>query len=724
MRRVRCDLKDLPMHKSGRHPSCSNCRERGLKCVDEYGQVKSVKLLRRGRRLQQAEALYGKVQPGEEEDILLTGPMPPSNVTPMLKPEFFDSPFWRRLHVQRPIIEPREFCARFLSFTKGKPDALGISGRILAMALVVWAASFGFNESGQPIDSFEDQIFQYQEQKLGSHDHYDHEASARVRTERKAKTNEMLKEILYLIDVHGILRKPTWDGVRLLLMILPLTQDVQSSLERLSMYESTINLVYALSSLASVSSVNSGEGEYVDGLVRARIFWFSIIQDWMVSGLRGGRMFLTDNDLHSFEQTLPSLDQSNRRSPHYQAYAVTYRLFSIPLQLSLACRIVHGALTGPEARKRNVVDEANLQRAWQILDKAWQEIGQVRSLGIPASMLAPEEVERYIASWQIFIFECNNIIREALKERLSLPTERSASVPEHAIASLSGPSHDSHSALNKLHTIAHSKCLYLVHAVVSVIKRYLGTPFFQYDAFLVRDGVFFAGFLFASEGIGEAEDVNSCLSALREMRWAFSKSEEREHTIRVVWQAARNSRHHRAANPPMQTQFSPPYTGPVLGQQYTRPASLPRVDVAHLGTGSPAPTAATDDQWPPSAASSGGGSDGSSPSSYVAHHSPIDQTSNIQAVETTQAPFTGEGYHSQYIPNEPQTQFAQYRYTPSQSTKTTEFDTQPPALYYQTEYHPAVTPYYPDPSEETLPTPSGPLPGPSNYENPFYYSTT
>lgn len=33
VRRVRCDLKDLPISKAGRHPSCSNCKERGLKCV-------------------------------------------------------------------------------------------------------------------------------------------------------------------------------------------------------------------------------------------------------------------------------------------------------------------------------------------------------------------------------------------------------------------------------------------------------------------------------------------------------------------------------------------------------------------------------------------------------------------------------------------------------------------------------------------------------------------
>lgn len=31
--RVRCDLKDLPLDQAGPCPSCSNCKERGLKCV-------------------------------------------------------------------------------------------------------------------------------------------------------------------------------------------------------------------------------------------------------------------------------------------------------------------------------------------------------------------------------------------------------------------------------------------------------------------------------------------------------------------------------------------------------------------------------------------------------------------------------------------------------------------------------------------------------------------
>jgi hypothetical protein len=74
--RVRCDLKDLPFSSAGPHPTCSNCKERGLKCVyvssptvgpqtpngfscpsDEFADVKAVKLLRRGRRLQQVECV-------------------------------------------------------------------------------------------------------------------------------------------------------------------------------------------------------------------------------------------------------------------------------------------------------------------------------------------------------------------------------------------------------------------------------------------------------------------------------------------------------------------------------------------------------------------------------------------------------------------------------------------------------------------------------------------
>lgn len=70
--------------------------------------------------------------------------------------------------------------------------------------------------------------------------------------------------------------------------------------------------------------------------------------------------------------------------------------------------MVHGALTGPVAKQRKIVDEHHLQTAWSILDKAWHEIDQVRSLSMQGAASIPqEEAERYIASWQIFIFECS-----------------------------------------------------------------------------------------------------------------------------------------------------------------------------------------------------------------------------------------------------------------------------------------------------------------------------
>ena len=96
------------------------------------------------------------------------------------------------------------------------------------MSLVVWASSFGVDENGQSMGLLEDQIYQYQERKVDIHDHFDTDASAKFRTERRTRTNEMVKEMLWLIDVHGILRKPSWDGVRILLMILPLAQGERS----------------------------------------------------------------------------------------------------------------------------------------------------------------------------------------------------------------------------------------------------------------------------------------------------------------------------------------------------------------------------------------------------------------------------------------------------------------------------------------------------------------
>ncbi len=103
-----------------------------------------------------------------------------------------------------PILEPMEFKDRYVQYCQGTSDALTVAGQLIAMTLVVWAASFGLNESGTE----------------------DMQVDVNDARSRKENINEMLQELLYLVDLHGILRKASWDGVRLLLLLLPLTQGV------------------------------------------------------------------------------------------------------------------------------------------------------------------------------------------------------------------------------------------------------------------------------------------------------------------------------------------------------------------------------------------------------------------------------------------------------------------------------------------------------------------
>ena len=131
-----------------------------------------------------------------------------------------------------------------------------------------------------------------------------------------------------------------------------------------------------------------------------------------------------------------------------------------------------------------------------------------------------------------------NVIREALKQRTVVHPNRDRNL------GISHPNSSPRSApldaATRLLKIADARCHEVVRRVIVIIRQYLGTPFFEYDASLVRDGCFFAGFLLAGEG-GSDEDVQICLQALRQMRWAFSKSEEREKTVRMVWESRKGS---------------------------------------------------------------------------------------------------------------------------------------------------------------------------------------
>jgi hypothetical protein len=107
--------------------------------------------------------------------------------------------------------------------------------------------------------------------------------------------------------------------------------------------------------------------------------------------------------------------------------------------------------------------------------------------------------------------------------------------PSLSTGSTSDDLSQSRNHIARLHEKAKARCHAVARKVVSIIKRNLGTAFFQYDASLVRDGCFFAAFLLAKES-GTNEEVEVCMQAMREMRWVFSKAEERVETVKMIWQ--------------------------------------------------------------------------------------------------------------------------------------------------------------------------------------------
>lgn len=576
------------MSPTGQHPPCSNCQERGLKCVDEFAEVKAVKMLRRGRRLQQVEAVYGKTSPDESS---LHSVVTPPSVTPRIRPEFFESSFFRRFHIQRPILEPVEFRERFTD-SLSNPNALSIPGQLICLVLVIWAASFGVDEYGR-----EDML--------------EGVADSQPRPEL---VRDMLQELLYLIDIHGVLRKPSWDGVRLLFLLLPLTQELQSPAERLVMHETALIHAQTLCSPSSSLPVRSTMGDYIDAVIKARVFWHGYMLDGVTSGLRGGRLMMNHDDLIEFEATLPPRPDGSSGSA---VYALAHTYAAVPIRISGVCRQVHASLTGPKARRALLVDEESLNYTWKMLDRCWKELDELRQYGT-GDLVDVEDIERFINAWQIKIFECHNLIREALKQRLG---------PSDSYVSSSGPETSRvRNDIIRLHDNARSRCHSVVRNVVTIIQRNLGTSFFQFDAALVRDGCFFAGFLLAGESGSKAE-VDICLQALREIRWIFSKSEERMQTVRMVWESRiAQLRGQERSNPssPSGDSFEQ-----LLGADYSfsrrnppRSASNPPLallSMSSLPTPSSAPnTAYTDDGgWPTTTpGSSRAGSHGSIPS----HH--------------------------------------------------------------------------------------------------------
>jgi hypothetical protein len=210
----------------------------------------------------------------------------------------------------------------------------------------------------------------------------------------------------------------------------------------------------------------------------------------------------------------------------------------------------------------------------------------------------------------------DNVIREFLKQRL-LSASGEGDGP-HIIDPESQQA--IHKSLLHLHTIAESKCQDVAQHVVSLVQRHLGTSFFEYDASLVRDGCFFAGYMLPPEA-GTDEQSNTCLRALSEMRWyvqsfrclsllshlvmfrAFSKSEERIQTLQLIWDARQGAAHPPQVpvvdeTPPPDktaghaTPVMPPYRTHADGHQWTES------DRRHCATVTLSPGVASTSQLP------------------------------------------------------------------------------------------------------------------------------
>jgi len=185
------------------------------------------------------------------------------------------------------------------------------------------------------------------------------------------------------------------------------------------MYETAINQVYTLCSIASPQSVNSGQGDQVDTLVRARIYWYAFVHEGVTTGLRGGRLHLygpscqlsidgliyfsnsADDDLITF-QSLP--DGANLAlAPSQLNLSYSRRWALAPLRLASACRLVNSALTGPKARERQNIDEAKLKDAWEAIETSWEEFESLRQLGL-LGILTEEEANRFVDGWKVHFY--------------------------------------------------------------------------------------------------------------------------------------------------------------------------------------------------------------------------------------------------------------------------------------------------------------------------------
>ncbi|BEI87789.1 uncharacterized protein CcaverHIS019_0105070 [Cutaneotrichosporon cavernicola] len=573
-RRVKCDLRarqeeaereafldDAQNGNTGslrhRRASCTNCQERGTNCVDEYAPLKAAKQLRRGKRISEIEMLYGKsatdaalASQGDEGERSLSPGGRKMDRIPELTREFFDSQFFRRFILQRPIVDSLDFVTVYLSKPIPCAAAMGSVGAVLCHCLYAWGLSYGVDERGQ-LDVAEAGGETVGPLNLLSASESEARRE-RDRQRRKEKFNGVVRTILREIDEYGILRRPSWDGIRAVLLILPLTEGISTPVERQALYQSALSQVQLLCTndsfgydglpvtlpLSPSLNSNPNKAESIR-LTQLRIFWYAFVHESITVGLRGGKLCLEDeNDLSFLEQALDK--QPTTQSPGH--LHISSAMVAAPVRFALACRRIHAVLSGAKARKRDLPDVEQLHSIWESLDQSWEEFDNLKNEPSATPYREHDEVASFADGWKMSVFEAQNAILRQLEERLERLQAKSTRIDSSSLPP-SPRSNDLVTDLNQLrhlHELARTRCEIKMSRVMDIIRGHLGAQMFEWDASLVRDGTYQAAMMLVATG-GSDDDVSVCLQALNESRWAHSKSWERSQDLRKAWYAKRSN---------------------------------------------------------------------------------------------------------------------------------------------------------------------------------------
>jgi TolA-binding protein len=88
------------------------------------------------------------------------------------------------------------------------------------------------------------------------------------------------------------------------------------------------------------------------------------------------------------------------------------------------------------------------------------------------------------------MFEAHNVIRESLEHRLQSLQAKAREAAQFEDLSMDNRTRNAETQalfeIRTLRDIARAKCEHLVREIASIIKQHLHTPFFEWDASLVR----------------------------------------------------------------------------------------------------------------------------------------------------------------------------------------------------------------------------------------------